>query len=193
MTEDRERQMKPIAPLMIEHRLIERMIRVMARERERMAKGEPADPARVDAALDLIRTYADRCHHGKEDDIFFRDLAQRDISAEHRRLVNELTQEHIHVRGVVAELASARERYVGGDAAAARQIAQRLEELVEFYPPHIQKEDRQLFVPAMAYYSAEEQAAMLRQFWEFDRKLIHEKYRGVVEGLEGEAGQQNPR
>jgi hypothetical protein len=36
----------------------------------------------------------------------------------------------------------------------------------------------------MAYFTPEEQAAMLAQFQEFDRALIHEHYRRVVEGLE---------
>jgi hemerythrin-like domain-containing protein len=185
MDPSRERMMKPIAPLMIEHRLIERMIRLVDRERERVAGQGRPDPAFIDTAVDFIRTYADRCHHGKEEDIYFKDLAAREISEEHRRLVNELIEEHKYARGVVAALVGAKERYVAGDSAASAEIEQRLRELVEFYPVHIQKEDRQLFIPSMAYYTANEQAAMLQQMWDFDRKLIHEKYRGVVEGLEG--------
>ncbi len=33
----------------------------------------------------------------------------------------------------------------------------------------------------MDYFSGAEQQAMLDRFWEFDRKMIHEKYRRVVE------------
>jgi hypothetical protein len=32
--------------------------------------------------------------------------------------------------------------------------------------------------------SDEEDDAMLQEFWEFDRKMIHEKYMSVVEALE---------
>ena len=32
----------------------------------------------------------------------------------------------------------------------------------------------------MTYFSAEEQEIMLREFWEFDRQLIHEKYQAIV-------------
>ena len=184
MDSGRERMMKPIAPLMIEHRLIERMIRLVDRERERVAAGGRPDPAFIDTAVDFIRTYADRCHHGKEEDIYFKDLAARQISDEHRRLVDELIEEHKYARGVVAALVGAKERYVAGDSAVAADIEQRLRELVEFYPGHIRKEDRQLFIPSMAYYTADEQAAMLDEMWEFDRKLIHEKYRAAVERVE---------
>jgi hemerythrin-like domain-containing protein len=34
----------------------------------------------IDTAVDFIRTYADRCHHGKEEDILFRNLAKKKTS-----------------------------------------------------------------------------------------------------------------
>jgi hypothetical protein len=37
----------------------------------------------------------------------------------------------------------------------------------------------------MAYFSSREQDDMLEAFREFDRRLIHEKYRSVVEKFEG--------
>jgi len=38
----------------------------------------------------------------------------------------------------------------------------------------------------MKYFSKQEQATMLNEFWEFDRKLVHEKYRTLVEEIEKE-------
>jgi hypothetical protein len=35
----------------------------------------------------------------------------------------------------------------------------------------------------MKYLTRAEQEAMLEEMWEFDRKMIHEKYEGVVEAL----------
>ena len=57
--------MMPIGPLMKEHRLIERMIALMEKELGRLNAGEELDPGFIDIAVDFIRTYADRCHHGK--------------------------------------------------------------------------------------------------------------------------------
>lgn len=65
---------EPIGPLMIEHRLIERMISEMKNETERIRNGEKPDLSFIETAVDFIRTYADACHHGKEEDILFRDL-----------------------------------------------------------------------------------------------------------------------
>ena len=65
---------------MIEHRLIERMISLMAKERDRMEASKKADPSFIDTIVDFIRTYADHCHHGKEENILFRELTKKDLS-----------------------------------------------------------------------------------------------------------------
>jgi hemerythrin-like domain-containing protein len=57
-------------------------------------------------------------------------------------------------------------------------------QLAEFYPKHIEKEDKVFFPSCRAYFTDEEDQAMLAEFFEFDQKMIHEKYKSVVEGLE---------
>jgi len=71
---------------------------------------------------------------------------------------------------------------------AVARIRTILELLAKLYPAHIEKEDRRFFPAAMEYLSDQEQAAMLDEFWEFDKRLIHEKYRSVVAQLQGEGG-----
>lgn len=177
-------KMKPVAPLMIEHRLIERMIAVIREELARIMSKNRADVVFVDTAVDFIRTYADRTHHGKEEDILFRDLALKKISDEHKKIMQELINEHIYARGVVAKLVAAKERYGAGDHSSLKEIADRLKELTDFYPQHIEKEDRHFFIPVMNYFNREEMDAMLDEMREFDRKMIHEKYTRLVEKFE---------
>jgi hemerythrin-like domain-containing protein len=176
--------MKPIGPLMHEHRLIERMIKLMKLKLDEAIRTNSLDSGFIDSAVDFIRIYADRCHHGKEEDILFRDLACKQLSGEHTRIMNELVSEHMHARSVVRQLVSAKERYQGGDAGAVDEAAACIRELAEFYPVHILKEDKQFFFPILNYFNQEEQDKMLQEFWEFDRQLIHEKYRSVVEHFE---------
>jgi hypothetical protein len=38
-------------------------------------------------------------------------------------------------------------------------------------------------VPPSRYFTDVEEQAMLGEFWEFDRHMIHEKYRSVARGL----------
>ncbi len=69
--------MMPIGPLMIEHTLIERMIAIAKMGPGRLENERKADPAFIDDVVDFVRSYADRCHHGKEEDILFRELAKK--------------------------------------------------------------------------------------------------------------------
>jgi hemerythrin-like domain-containing protein len=179
--------MKPIGPLMWEHRLIEKMLVLAGREVGRIRRLRKVDPVFVDTAVDFIRTYADRTHHGKEEDILFRDLAKKEMNAEHARIVAELVEEHTYARKTVGRLVAARDRYLQG-APALGEIVECLEVLVSFYPRHIEKEDKHFFFPILEYFSAAEQDAMLQEFWEFDRKMIHEKYEKLIERLTAEEG-----
>ncbi len=182
--------MKPIAPLMIEHRLIERMVRLMGVELESIEILSRPKVMFLDASVDFFRTYADRTHHGKEEDILFRDLGAQVLSPEHASIMEELVQEHIKARTNVRALFEARQAYAQSLAGspeamvALDEIVARLKTLVALYPPHIDKEDRHFFIPILDYFSEEEQAEMLRQFQEFDQRMIHEKYKLVVESYE---------
>ena len=169
---------------MIEHRLIERMIALIKDALVHIGSAHKVDPLFVDTAVDFIRMYADRTHHGKEEDILFRDLRKRRLSTADQRLMNELIEEHIFGRLTTKALVEANERYRNGEQSALADIAGNLRTLVEFYPKHIAKEDDIFFPAARAYFTGEEDQAMLREFWEFDRKMIHEKYTAVVVGLE---------
>jgi hemerythrin-like domain-containing protein len=177
--------MMPIAPLMIEHRLIERMIKVMRTEVEAILKTGRLRPEFIDQAVDFVRVYADRCHHGKEEDILFTLLARTAMSDQYRQTMEELRAEHVRAREMTARLVAAKDRHLLGDSAALGDAMTIMKGLVDFYPMHIEKEDRRFFIPCMAYFSSHEQDDMLEAFWEFDRILIHEKYRSVVEKFEG--------
>jgi hemerythrin-like domain-containing protein len=180
----KEVKMQARAPLMIEHRLIERMIAIVNRMLLQIEKEEKADPVLIDTAVDFIRTYADRTHHGKEEDILFRGLKERRLSEEDRRLMNDLIEEHVLGRKITGSLITANNRYRTGDTRALSEIVSGLRLLTGFYPKHIEKEDKVFFPAARQYFSESEDQAMLDEFREFDRKMIHEKYTSVVETLE---------
>lgn len=175
--------MLPIGPLMIEHRLIERMINLTKDRLEGMSEQKRVDPAFIDVAVDFLRTYADRCHHGKEENILFRDLAKKQLSDEHKKIMNELVEEHVYARKTVRMLEASKVSYIQGQKGALGDVINVLKQLIDFYPMHIEKEERHFFPPSMGYFTKQELDDMLQRFWEFDRKMIHEKYREVVDNI----------
>jgi hemerythrin-like domain-containing protein/rubredoxin len=174
--------MLPIGSLMREHRLIERMVENLRKEKELIQHGE-LNTVFVDETVDFFRTYADRTHHGKEEDILFRELAEKKLTPEHKQIMDELTQEHIAARKTVKELNEAKERYLRGDRSSLKDIESDLATLISLYPTHIEKEDKRFFYPIMDYFTDVEKDAMLGEFYEFDRNIIHEKYGGLVDGI----------
>ena len=176
--------MQARGPLMIEHRLIERMLSVIKGVLAEIESKHKVDPVFVDIAVDFIKVYADRTHHGKEEDILFRELNNKPLTAEDQRIMKELIEEHMFGRQTTKALVDANTRYRNGDETALTEIAAKFQILVEFYPKHIEKEDKVFFPSTRNYFTDEEDQAMLAEFWEFDRMMIHEKYKSLVKGFE---------
>jgi len=175
---------QPMQSLILEHRLTERMIGVMRWRVADMESIGTADIGFIDAAVEFLRTYADRCHHGKEEDILFRELARKPLTPEHRRVMDELSAEHVFARTTTERLFEARNRYVAGEASAHPELAACLHLFVEFYPKHIVKEEREFFPSAMNYFTAEDLGRITAAVSEFDRRFTQVMYERAVETWE---------
>ena len=158
--------MTPIGILMIEHRLIERMVAILDKELSKITKEKKVSPDFIDTAIDFIRAYADKNHHGKEEDIFFKKLLEKKITDEHKNYILELIQEHKMGRATIGRLAKAKEIYVKEKTSAIGEIVACIKWLIEFYPMHIKKEDKRFFALYREYLSEEEQDRMLFDFLE---------------------------
>jgi hemerythrin-like domain-containing protein len=176
--------MKPIDPMMDEHRVIERMIGIMRRKSAHVREASLVDATFIDGVVDFFGTYTDRTHHGKEEGIFFRGLAGKPLTPDDRQMMQGLIQGHRYARRTVAELEAAGQAYRKGKYAALEAIVEQLTSLIDFYPGHIRVEDETFFPHSLGYLTPEEQQDMLAEFWEWDRMMIHEKYRSIIEDLE---------
>ena len=175
--------MKPRGPLMIEHRLIEKMLNLATKELDNIKKGNKLNPSLINIIIDFFKTYGDSTHHGKEEDILFKELMNKDLIESDRNIMEELIREHIEVRKALVELVLANKQYENGDTSRDKIIYEKLFFLTQFYPVHIKKEDNVFFPETEKYFTADEQEKMLNEFWEFDRKMIHEKYNQIYESL----------
>jgi hemerythrin-like domain-containing protein len=176
--------MKPRGPLMIEHRLIEKML-VLAKKKALEITAAHYDPVFVDAIVDFIKTYADRTHHGKEEDILFKELATKPLDAANARIMEELIDEHRQARAKVAEIVELNRRFRQGETKTAGAIAQIISWLAAFYPVHIKKEDAVFFPATEKYFNQQELDDLLVRFGDFDKAMIHEKYKRLFEALGG--------
>lgn len=174
----------PVGELMIEHRLIDRMLRLMRIEVDRIGELGRADPEFIDSVVSFIKEYADFCHHGKEEKILFARLSEKPISTEMKKMVDDLTQEHILVRNLTNELVRAKDKYMEGKPGGTADIISCINGITVFYPRHVEKEEKHFFMPAMSYFSEDEKTEMMKMFREFDSRLFHDEFKMIVTSLE---------
>ena len=168
--------MNPEGILLVEHRLIERMVDLIGREVGKKGEGKKPDLIFIDGAIDFAKTYTDKCHHGKEEGILFEKLAMKRLSPGHKKVMDELVLEHIQLRKIVSNLEITRDSYIKGDPNAVGPMLTICKSLAQFYPPHMEKEEGGFFTASMEYFSKREQEEVAKQFWEFDKNLLLEKY-----------------
>lgn len=168
-------------PLMKEHRIIEKMLEILGYELKRLEKGEDLNPDLIRDAVDFFRFYADRTHHGKEEDILFTRLKDKPMTHEEQKIMNRLIQEHEFARIKVREMEEANQKYIDGDKQAVNQIIDILNELLNMYPEHVDIEDNHFFEPVMKYFNDEESETILVEYNEFDESMIHERYEKMID------------
>ncbi len=181
-----------IGSLMHEHQLILRVVGDMRRELELDPREQRIDVDYIAAVVDFIGTYADECHHGKEEDILFRDLGEKPMPSELAAEMQRLIDDHVWARATTKRMLHAAERYRDGDGSAGAEVVEAMRELADFYPDHIERQDHHFFKPAIELFTQVEREAMSEQFRQFDRHLFHERYRDEVERLEARRDSLSP-
>jgi hemerythrin-like domain-containing protein len=164
--------MQIIGILMREHRIIERMLKLM----NNIVSSNTINAVFIEQAIDFLRNYADKNHHGKEEDILFKALGAKKLIAEHLKIMHELINEHALGRDLVHKLKIANEKYQQGDKSAVQDIYVNIQALLDLYQKHIEKEDKHFFWSAMNYFNDAEKKELLQLALEFDQKFDHQKY-----------------
>jgi hemerythrin-like domain-containing protein len=162
---------------MREHRLIEQIITPLETELKHISHQNKSHPSFIYEAVDFFKTYADKFHHGKEEDILFKELSNKDLKPEHTRIMSELKEEHRYARKTVGALVMATDKWSQGDNNALHDISDNLRKLVELYPRHIEKEDKQFFYPCQNYFTKEERVKLLQSGYEFDQNFTNINYK----------------
>lgn len=175
--------MKPIDTLVTEHRLIERVLEALVGYLKALDRG-PATREDLRRFTDFIRGFADAVHHGKEEDVLFRTMADHDMPLDDGPLAVML-HEHELGRGLVRELAgaaAARGHFTPAETSSVRKAARGYVDLLR---SHIMKEDQILYPMAQRLLPPEEWLRMAARFEEIDRAREGEiaRLRAVAEDL----------
>jgi len=133
-----------IGALMHEHEIILKVIEGLDRFATTLTAQRPADGETLREAVAFMRRFADKCHHGKEEDILFPALVAAGV-ADQRGPVGVMKAEHVQARECVSRFADAVERLASGEPAARDDVVRAIRCLCDLYPQHIRKENEILF------------------------------------------------
>ncbi len=177
------------AVLKEEHRLIERMLAVMEAAGRRLESGEPVRAGLLREAVDFVRTFADKNHHGKEEDNLFPRLEERGVPKEGGPL-GMMLHEHDLGRGFIRAIDGAIEAYESGDDAAAQVIAENIRSYTQLLTEHVWKEENVLFPMADQVLSADDQRDLAERFERVDAEVsgpdVLKRYVDLLERAEQE-------
>jgi len=177
--------MKSIDRLVAEHDVIERALSVLEQAVPRIDSGQPVSAEFPRWAPDFFSQFADKCHHAKEEDLFFPLLKDRGIPEEGGP-IGVMLHEHDVGRDCVRRMREAAE----ADDFDGPAFATAAKQFIPLLRQHIFKENNILFRMAANVLSEADDADMNEKFSqvEQDRELagLHEQVEAEVARWEEE-------
>lgn len=172
--------MRPTEILSNEHQSILAVLDCLDAAAERLDSGDNVSPEFFLDAAEFIAGFADKCHHGKEEDILFVALTAGGMSRDSGP-VAVMLHEHNQGRRYTAAFRSAAEQMQAGDANAAADVVRNVFGYVNLLRDHINKEDNVLFPMAEQMMPAD---AMQKMTDDFQRVMAADEEHGVREKYE---------
>ena len=174
-----------------EHKVIMRMLDIIEVICNRLNHGETVNPQPFDQAIDFIRTFADKCHHGKEQDTLFPAMGKKGFPMSTGPIAVML-EEHDQGRAFVKGLYSAVQRLKEGEKDAIQEISRNAMGYVELLRDHIEKEDKILYPMGDRILAKEDNEMLLKEFERIEHTILREgakqKYLVMIGKLEDELG-----
>jgi len=169
-----------------EHRVIEQVLNCLDRWVDQSEKSEAPDWATAEEILQFLRTFADQCHHGKEEEQLFPMLDARGFSPKVGPTA-VMRFEHEQGRRYMSEMAAAVKQGLAGNSSAILRFSTNARAYSAMLRLHIQKEDHCLFPMADSSFSEADNAELLRRFEETEHSPElageHEKYLHLADEL----------
>ncbi len=146
-----------------EHEAILKMLDATDEAAKQIEKGSLPDPEILSGLLEFLRLFADRCHHGKEEDLLFPMLEKKGLPRQGGP-IGVMLMEHDHGRALIRKMVEEAESFASGNAAAAKNWAAAARGYTQLLRSHISKENDILFVIAEQMLSEAEQSELCDGF-----------------------------
>jgi hemerythrin-like domain-containing protein len=155
--------MRPTEILSAEHRVIEQVLDCLEKIAEDARRRGVLDVDASGKVMRVLKTFADDCHHGKEERNLFPMMHCRGMPTEVGPVAVMLEEHDVgrtHIRGMDSALRA----LSGGDRDALRTFVEHAFRYIELLRAHIGKEDNILFPMAEAVLTEADRRELLEAF-----------------------------
>lgn len=146
-----------------EHEFILKVLDATDEVARRLKAGTPVTPETLDGLLEFFRLFADRCHHGKEEDLLFPLLENKGVPRDGGP-VGVMLAEHDEGRALIRNMGDTARQYPTAPAEAGPRWAADAAAYSMLLRQHIGKENDILFVIAERLLTPDEQAKLGEDF-----------------------------
>ncbi len=178
--------MKATQQLKEEHEGIRQMLSVMEKICGDLTQGRDLNADHFEKIVDFLKTFADLCHHGKEEGILFPAMADHGIPNAGGP-IGVMLYEHEQGRGFIRQMSEGLNAYEKGDKESIKQIVSASEHFIQLLRNHIDKENNILFMMADQVLNEPEQSGIFDEFEKLEVERIgegkHDEYHQLLKEL----------
>jgi hemerythrin-like domain-containing protein len=153
-----------------EHRVIEQVLDCLDRMSDLASNERRLDAGSARDAIGFFRNFADRCHHGKEEEQLFPAMETRGFSPDAGPTA-VMRAEHRHGRRLIAALEASIDGAAAGRSDALAAFVDSARAYTAMLRAHIQKEDHCLFPMAAQALRGSEMDALLARFERVEQEI----------------------
>lgn len=172
--------MKATEQLKNEHQAVLLALEILEKICQKLEAGDKVDPKHQKEILEFIKTFVDKCHHGKEEDLLFPALEEVGILKEQGPIGVMLIEHNMgreFVRGMSENISSS-EKFIENARGYIKLLKQ-----------HIEKENNILYQMADTHLSKAKDDELLQEFDRLELERIgpgkHEEFHKMLEKLAG--------
>ncbi len=176
---------KPTDILEEEHHVIQKVVAVMVALLARLEEGKDVKGETINHVVEFMRTFGDKCHHGKEENYLFPLLGKKGVPMTGCPIAI-LVHEHEKGRSLVKQLSESGAAYAKSGETAKSVLIKSLQGLVELYPNHIWKEEYLLFPMTNKVLNDKDQKELSDQFEAVEKEIgrdVHKRFEKIAEEL----------
>jgi hemerythrin-like domain-containing protein len=178
--------MKATQQLTDEHAAIKRMLEILKTVCSKIEEGDAEAASSAESIVNFLKGFADKCHHGKEENILFRAMEKAGMATKGGP-IEAMLKEHktgrVFIKGMSKALADLRKNKING----IKKYVSNARSYIDLLSQHIENENTVLFPMADRLLDETVQNRLFDEFEDFEETKIgigkHNEYHGLLEKL----------